>query len=270
MKDDKVFFIDFQGGRKGALQYDVASMLYDAKANIPQDLRTEFLSFYINVLKNYTKVDTASFIEHYYGYVFIRIMQALGAYGFRGFYEKKQHFLQSIPFAIENIKWLLKNVKLPIDLPVLMDVMNQIVDSKWLKQFQADKQKLTVTINSFSYKKGIPEDNSGNGGGFVFDCRALPNPGRYENYKNLSGKDEPVIRFLESEPETGYFFANTCRLVNQSVETYMKRDFSNLMVNFGCTGGQHRSVFFAEKLRKYLVNKFDIQILVNHTEQNSW
>jgi aminoglycoside/choline kinase family phosphotransferase len=270
MKDDRVFFIDFQGGRKGALQYDVASMLYDAKANIPQDLRTEFLNFYINVLKNYTVVDTASFIEHYYGYVFIRIMQALGAYGFRGFYEKKQHFLQSIPFAIENIKWLLKNVKLPVDLPVLMDVMNQIVDSKWLKQFQSDKQKLTVTINSFSYKKGIPEDNSGNGGGFVFDCRALPNPGRYENYQTLSGKDEPVIRFLESEPETGYFFANTCRLVNQSVETYMKRDFSNLMVNFGCTGGQHRSVFFAEKLKKYLVNKFDIQIVVNHTEQNSW
>lgn len=270
LKDDNVYFIDFQGGRKGALQYDVASLLYDAKANIQQDLRTELLNYYINILKNYTKFDNETFVEHYYGYVFIRIMQALGAYGFRGFYEKKEHFLQSIPFALENLRWLLKNVKLPVEIPVLMDVMNQIVNSDWLKQFNTEKPKLIVTINSFSFKKAIPEDSSGNGGGFVFDCRALPNPGRYENYKNLSGKDEPVVRYLESEPETGYFFANICRLVSQSVENYIKRDFSNLMVSFGCTGGQHRSVFFAEKLKKYLINKFDIQILINHTEQNNW
>jgi aminoglycoside/choline kinase family phosphotransferase len=270
LKDDNVYFIDFQGGRKGALQYDVASLLYDAKANIPQDARTELLNYYISVLKNHISVDAGKFTEHYYGYVYIRIMQALGAYGFRGFYEKKEHFLQSIPFALENIRWLLKNIKLPIEIPVLMDVMKQIVESEWLSRFKAEKPKLTVTINSFSYKKGIPSDSSGNGGGFVFDCRSLPNPGRYESYMSLNGKDEPVIRYLEGEPETGYFFVNVCRIIDQSVENYIKRDFSNLMVNFGCTGGQHRSVFFAEKLKKYLINKFDIQIVINHTEQNSW
>ena len=269
LKDEEVYFIDYQGGRKGALQYDVASLLYDAKANMPNDVRVELLNYYINNINGIIKVDNQDFIEHYYGYVLIRIMQALGAYGFRGFYENKAHFLQSIPYAIENIKWLLQNTEIPVKIPVIKDVLQQITESEFLMKFKPSVQKLSVNINSFSYKSTQPTDTSGNGGGFVFDCRALPNPGRYDAYKKLTGKDKEVIQYLESEPETGYFFANVCRIVDQSVDNYLKRGFSNLMVNFGCTGGQHRSVFFAEKLAKYLSKKHEIEILLKHTSLNN-
>ncbi|RKY96701.1 MAG: phosphotransferase enzyme family protein, partial [Ignavibacteriae bacterium] len=180
IKDEKLYFIDYQGGRKGALQYDVASLLYDAKADLPQNVRDELVEFYIEILSNKTKINQEEFIKYYHGYVLIRILQAMGAYGFRGLYEKKVHFLKSIPFAIKNLQWLLDEKLLPDALPELKKSLQNIINTKELSKFEfyESQDKLKVTINSFSYKQDIPIDLSGNGGGFVFDCRALPNPGR--------------------------------------------------------------------------------------------
>lgn len=267
IKDDKPFFIDYQGGRKGALQYDLASLLYDGKAAIPQHLRNEFLDFYISEAQKYVNLDVKEFKEYYHGFVFIRIMQAMGAYGFRGFYERKLHFLKSIPYAIKNLQWLLENVKLPIEVPALMKALISVTQSKKLQEIGDELEKLTVHINSFSYKKGIPIDETGNGGGFVFDCRALPNPGRYEEYKTLTGMDQPVIEFLNGIEEMQEFLNDTFSIVDKSVKKYMKRKFTNLMVNFGCTGGQHRSVYSAERLKKYLEQNYNIRVKLRHREQ---
>mgnify|MGYP003796254809 FL=1 len=270
IRDGKLYFIDFQGGRKGALQYDVASLLYDAKAAIPQQVRDELLDYYIARLSQKKQIEESEFRRQFAGFVLVRIMQAMGAYGFRGYYEKKTHFLKSIPYAVNNLKWILKNAGLPVKTSILQDVFEQIIASKNLQRYVDEKTPgLTVRINSFSFKKGYPEDPGGNGGGFVFDCRALPNPGRYDEYKGLTGMDKPVIDFLEHEPETAVFFENTSQLVSQSVENYMKRGFTHLMVSYGCTGGQHRSVYFAEKLAAYVREKFDAAIIVNHKEQNT-
>ena len=202
VKQGEPWFIDYQGGRRGALQYDLASLLYDGKADISPSMRDELLAFYIKELKKSKGVEDELFKQHFSGYVYIRIMQAMGAYGFRGFYEKKEHFLKSIPFALQNISYLLKNKPLSIDVPELNRVLASLVNNERLKKINA----LTVTINSFSYKRGIPYDMSGNGGGFVFDCRAIHNPGRYAEYKHITGKDEPVIEFLSKEPEMTQFF----------------------------------------------------------------
>ena len=265
IKDGKPYFIDYQGGRKGALQYDIASLLYDAKAVIPQQTRTILLEYYLDVLSKHITVNKKEFTEFYYGYVMIRIMQALGAYGFRGFYEKKEHFLQSIPYALDNLKWLLQNINLPIQIPTLLNVLNELTQCDHLKKLGKTKSKLHVTINSFSYKKGIPIDNSGNGGGFVFDCRSLHNPGRYEEYALLTGNDEKVIDFLKKEPEIYEFMNHVYGLVNKSIENYIKRDFTHLQINFGCTGGQHRSVFCANLLAAYLKQKSTVDVHLFHT-----
>lgn len=267
--NDELYFIDYQGGRKGALQYDVASLLYDAKADIPEEIRIELLNHYIENLKSHIEVDTKKFTEFYYGYVLIRMMQAMGAYGFRGFYEKKKHFLQSIPYAIKNLEWILKNVKLPIEIPTITAVLNELTNSEKLKKYQPRKNRtspLTVSISSFAYKNGIPTDSSGHGGGFVFDCRAIHNPGRYDEYKELTGKDKPVIEFLEKEDEMNNFIEHVFSLVEMSVEKYEDRGFTNLMVNFGCTGGQHRSVFASEKLANHLREKYSVRIALWHRE----
>ena len=264
--DDEPAFIDFQGGRKGALQYDLASLLYDSKANLTPEFRQELLEKYIQELEQYIEVDKEDFENYFYAYVYIRIMQTMGAYGFRGYFERKEHFLKSIPFALNNLKWLEDNVTLDVELPYLHSLFQQIINSKKLREIS--KQKLTITIKSFSYKKGYPHDMSGNGGGFVFDCRAIHNPGRYERFKTLTGKDKEVIAFLESEEDSTLFFEHILGLVNQSVETYLKRGFTNLLVCFGCTGGQHRSVYFAEKLAKVLSQNIDIEIVLQHVEQN--
>ncbi len=269
LKDNKIYFIDYQGGRKGALQYDVASLLYDAKANIPDHIREELLKHYINKLQNYVKIDEQKFVKQYYGYVLIRIMQAMGAYGFRGFYERKEHFLKSIPYAIKNLKFILKNIDLPIEIPILMEALNNVVESKYLKKIGNKKNNLQVRINSFAYKKGIPGDAKGNGGGFVFDCRGILNPGRIDEYKNMIGKDKIVQEFLENETEINDFLTNAFVLVDKTVENYISRNFTDLLVNFGCTGGQHRSVYCAEKLSKHLENKFDISVNLNHRELES-
>jgi len=267
IKGEEVYFIDYQGGRKGALQYDLASLLYDAKAAIPQNERDALLEFYIDELEKYVLVERDEFRAYFSGYVMIRIMQAMGAYGFRGFYEKKAHFLASIPFALENLNNVLKNLDLPIELPTLIPVLKKMVASEKLKEIGVNRKKLVVSVNSFSYKRGIPVDESGHGGGFTFDCRALHNPGRYDEYKELTGKDLKVIKFLEKEEDVKLFLKNVTALVEQSVEKYLERDFDHLTVNFGCTGGQHRSVYSAEYMARHLRNKYNIRVELRHREQ---
>lgn len=266
LKDGKPYFIDYQGGRHGALHYDLASLLYDAKADMPDSVRKMLLGYYIITVSKLIPIDPEKFQQFFYGYVLIRIMQAMGSYGFRGFYEKKEHFLQSIPYALNNLASILTNVRFPVKIPALLDALENVVQSKRLKKISTDQRFLTVTINSFSYKRGIPVDVSGHGGGFVFDCRAIHNPGRYERYSALTGKDSEVISFLDKEPEIKRFLKNVKNIVDQSVEKYLKRKFTNLMVSFGCTGGQHRSVYCAEALAKHLKAKFDIKLVLRHLE----
>ncbi len=267
LKDGDIYFIDYQGGRRGALQYDLASLLYDAKAAIPQALRNKLLDHYLENLKNYIDFDEQEFRAYFTGFVIIRILQAMGAYGFRGFYEKKAHFLASIPFALDNLDYILSNNELPLDMPTLLPVLRSLVKSEKLRALAERSKGLTVQINSFSFKRGVPVDESGHGGGFVFDCRALPNPGRYEQYKKLTGKDLAVIDFLEKEPEVHKFFHNVSSLVNQSVDNYLQRGFDFLTVNFGCTGGQHRSVYFAERLSRHIKDSYNVKVVLRHREQ---
>ena len=261
------FFIDYQGGRRGALYYDLASLLYDAKADLPEEVRGHLLDYYLASIRGKIQIDPDVFVKYFQGFVLIRIMQALGAYGFRGFYEQKAHFLQSIPYAVQNLEYLLERISLPVDLPALTKVWKDIVNNKNLRSFPQAYPGLTVKIISFSYKNGIPMDETGHGGGFVFDCRALPNPGRLEQYRELTGKDEPVIRFLDERREVQAFFANVKELVSRSVNNYLQRNFHHLMISFGCTGGQHRSVYMAEKLAKYLQDKYNVKVVLQHRER---
>ena len=255
IKSGAPFFIDYQGGRKGALQYDLASLLYQAKANIPPDIRLSLLHHYIDTAEKLTDIDREKFVEYYYGFVLIRTIQVLGAYGYRGLYERKEHFLKSIPFALRNLQWIFENVEIPVDIPEIKQALQAIIDSKQFEPFdkiKASSSLLTVSINSFSYKKtGVPPDNSGNGGGFVFDCRFIHNPGRYEPYKKLHGRDEPVMNFLQQHSRMGDFLNNVYRIVDEAVENYIERSFTHLQINFGCTGGQHRSVYAADALTKH-------------------
>lgn len=265
IKDDKPWLIDFQGGRKGPIYYDVASFLWQAKANYPDSLRKELLQEYMDSLRKYQQVDEAYFYAQLRHFVLFRTMQVLGAYGFRGYFEKKPHFIQSVPFAIENLRQLL-NEPYP-EYPYLSQVLNQLTQ---LTQFTDDLQKrrLVIKVTSFAYKKGIPDDPSGNGGGFVFDCRAVNNPGKYERYKPFTGLDEPVIRFLEDDGEITTFLEHVYALVDASVKRYMERGFTNLSICFGCTGGQHRSVYCAQHLAEHLNKKFGVQVNLVHREQN--
>ena len=264
LRDGRPFFVDYQGGRKGALQYDIASLLYDAKAALPPELRQQLLDHYLDSLAGVIDLDREAFMQHYYAYVYIRIMQALGAYGFRGFYERKAHFLQSVPYALNNLRWLLHNVKLPIELPTLMEAFTSMVGSEKLHSVAAPTETLTVRVFSFSFHQGLPKDESGNGGGFVFDARSIPNPGREEQYKNLTGKDAPVMDYLNQQETVHQFLASVMSLVDASVSEYQRRGFKNLMVSFGCTGGQHRSVYFAEQLTKRLRGRNGLEVVVRH------
>jgi aminoglycoside/choline kinase family phosphotransferase len=264
LQDRRPFFLDYQGGRKGALQYDVASLLYDAKADLPPELRQQLLDHYLCVLPRLANLTREKFMEHYYAYVYVRIMQAMGAYGFRGFFERKTHFLQSVPYALRNLAWLLNNVKLPVKLPSLMDAFRMIVDSETLQGLSQESESLRVRIFSFSYRGDLPKDDAGHGGGFVFDCRGLPNPGREERFKGFTGKDAPVIEYLNQEESVHQFLANTMSLVDSSVSAYQSRGFKNLMVSFGCTGGQHRSVFMAEQMARHLRNKAGVDVVIRH------
>jgi hypothetical protein len=260
------YFLDYQGGRKGALQYDVASLLYDAKADLPPELRQQLLDHYLDTLAGFIDLDRAAFMQHYYAYVYIRIMQALGAYGFRGFYERKVHFLQSVPYALKNLRWLLHNVTLPVALPTLMAAFHSMLASEKLQGLASDADNLVVQIFSFSFHRGLPKDESGNGGGFIFDGRSLPNPGREERFKALTGKDAPVIEYLNQQESVHQFLAGVMSLVDASVSEYQRRGFKHLMVSFGCTGGQHRSVYLAEQLAKHLRGRNGVEVIVTHRE----
>ena len=266
LRNGHPFFLDYQGGRKGALQYDVASLLYDAKADLPPKLRQQLLDYYLDKLAAFNDPSREKFMQHYYAYVYIRIMQALGAYGFRGFYERKVHFLQSVPYALKNLRWLLHNVTVPIALPTLMGAFNSMLASEKLQSLASDADNLIVRIFSFSFHRGLPKDETGNGGGFIFDGRGLPNPGREDRFKLLTGKDGPVIDYLNQQESVHQFLASVMSLVDASVSNYQKRGFKNLMVSFGCTGGQHRSVYLAEQVTKRLGGRNGVELVVQHRE----
>jgi aminoglycoside/choline kinase family phosphotransferase len=266
LREGQPFFLDYQGGRKGALQYDIASLLYDGKADLPPEMRQSLLDYYLECLGGFMKVEREAFMEHYYAYVYVRIMQALGAYGFRGFYERKAHFLQSVPYALKNLRWLAHNVKLPIDVPALLDAFHGMLASDTLRGLASSAEPLKVRIFSFSFHRQLPADESGNGGGYVFDARCLPNPGREEQFRALTGKDEPVIGYLNQQESVHQYFAHVLSLVDGSVSGYQRRGFKNLMVSFGCTGGQHRSVFLAEQLGKHLRAVNGVEVAVRHLE----
>ena len=270
-----LFYIDYQGGRRGAAQYDVASLLYSAKSDLPEAIRTELINHYLDVrdLKGDAR---RQWLADFWYYLLIRILQTLGAYGYRGLYERKPYFIESIPLALNNLRRLVEeHPDLLADLPQL----RQIVSSEKLEvrsdtttphsSLLTPNLTLTVTVQSFSYKQGLPDDPSGNGGGHIFDCRALPNPGRYPEYKTYTGKDRPVIEFLQREAAVDEFLANVKRIVAQSVDKYLERHFTNLMVSFGCTGGQHRSVYCAEQIAAFLRKTYpSVNVLVRHREQD--
>jgi hypothetical protein len=274
IRNGNPYFIDYQGGRKGALQYDLASLLYQAKANIPNDIRESLIQHYLDTASQLTNIDRDSFLSYFYGYVLMRNIQVLGAYGFRGIYERKAHFLLSIPYGLKNIQWLLEEGKIPLALPEITRCLQAIINSQKYDPYdksKGDNSLLKVVVNSFSYhKRQIPVESSGNGGGFVFDCRFLHNPGRYEPYKKLSGKDESVINFLKHFSEMEPFLNNVYRMIDAAVENYLERSFSHLEINFGCTGGQHRSVYAADQLTAHLKDKYGIDVKLNHLEQSNW
>jgi len=276
VKDGEVHFIDYQGGMHGALQYDVASMLWQAKAELSDEWKTSLLNYYMDEVGELLghPINRNAFVHQYNGYVLIRLLQVLGAYGFRGFFQRKAHFLSSIPLALRNLKWFVKNMDLGIDLPEFNKALQLIVSDEMIEKFepvQADENTpLVIKVNSFSYKKGIPADESENGGGFVFDMRGILNPGRFDAYKTLCGKDKPVIDFLEQRTRMDDFLNSVFDLVDISVEDYIKRGFKSLMINFGCTGGQHRSVYAAEQTARHLRNKYKVKVVLQHTNEQNW
>jgi len=276
VNNEDVFFIDYQGGMQGALQYDVASLLWQAKAELSDEWKTKLLNDYIDEIDSLLQksIDRNIFISQYNGYVLIRLLQVLGAYGFRGLFERKAHFLASIPLALRNMKWFVENKRVGLSLPEFDRMLKIVVSDEIVQRFEpvqaTDTTPLVVTINSFSYKRLLPEDESGNGGGFMFDCRGILNPGRYNEYKALSGKDKPVIDFLEQRTRMNDFLNSIFDIVDISVEDYLKRDFASLSINFGCTGGQHRSVYAAEQTARHLRNKYKIKVRLHHMNEANW
>ena len=245
----------------------MASLLYSAKSDLPEAIRLELLNHYLDV-RGLKGEERQRWLGHFWGYVLVRILQALGAYGYRGLFERKDYFLQSIPLALNNLRHLLQNHPLPIPLPEINRICRDAAAPENLSTPNFQHSTLTVTVLSFSFKKGLPDDPSGNGGGFIFDCRALPNPGRYPEYKAYTGKDRPVIEFLKKETAVDLFLDHVKSIVGQSVEKYQERNFSNLQVSFGCTGGQHRSVYCAERLAAWLSQTYTCNVDLRHREQD--
>ena len=264
---EQLYGIDYQGGRKGALQYDVSSLLLDAKADLPWWLRNQLLDHYLGVAGNLTSLQPETFLRFYRPYALLRLMQAFGAYGYRGLHQGKSHFVASIPYALGTLEGLLAQGALPVRLPALLEVWQRMIrsDSLHLKG-QEREPGLTVHVKSFSYKQGLPRDRTGHGGGFVFDCRILPNPGRFSAYAHLTGQDGEVIRFLQQDQEVQRFLRQTQDLLDQAVNHHQGRNFTDLTVAFGCTGGRHRSVFCAERLAAHLRSRKDLQVDLHHRE----
>ena len=272
-----VHFIDYQGGMKGALQYDVASLLWQAKANLSDEWKEQLLHYYMDCVEEQMDkpLDRTIFSNQYNGYVLIRLLQVLGAYGFRGLFERKAHFLTSIPLALQNLKWFLNNKKIGISFPTFENLLELVVADDTIKQFEttkaAENTQLLVKINSFSYlKNGYPKDETKNGGVFVFDCRGILNPGRIEEYKTQTGQDKPVKDFLEQQTLMPKFLNSIYDIVDIAVEDYIKRGFESLEINFGCTGGQHRSVYAAEAVTRHLRNKFAVKTVLTHLNNENW
>jgi len=275
--NNDIHFIDYQGGMKGALQYDVASLLWQAKANLSDEWKDMLLEYYMDCVEDELakKLDRNLFVGQYNGYVLIRLLQVLGAYGFRGLFERKAHFLTSIPLALKNLKWFLNNKKIGLALPSFELLLKQVVSEEIIQSFENTKATentpLVIKINSFSYlKNGYPKDESKNGGGYVFDCRGILNPGRIEEYKIQTGQDKPVKDFLEQQTKMPAFLNSIYDIIDITVEDYLKRGFENLEINFGCTGGQHRSVYAAEALNRHLKNKFGVTTILQHINSENW
>jgi len=276
VKDDQVNFIDYQGGMKGALQYDVASLLWQAKAELSEEWKNSLLEYYMDEIDQLLQkpVDRITFVSQYNGYVLIRLLQVMGAYGFRGLFERKAHFLASIPLALRNLQFFIDHKRIGIVTPEFDRVLRLVVTEDMIKRFetvQADENTpLIIEVNSFSYKKGIPADPTENGGGFVFDMRGILNPGRFDEYKTLTGKDKPVQDFLEQRTHMNEFLNSVWDLIDITVAEYLRRGFSHLMINFGCTGGQHRSVYAAEQTARHLRNKYKVKVKLDHTNTANW
>lgn len=264
--NDNPYFIDFQGGRKGPLYYDLASFVWQAKANYPTELKETLIETYREALKPYKDIPKEEFYRKLRLFVLFRTMQVLGAYGFRGYFEKKPHFLQSVPFAIDNLRKLI-NEQPFTEYPYIQEILEELTSMSQFSDLRAER-KLEVRIFSFSYKKGIPVDTSGNGGGYVFDCRAINNPGKYDHFKHFTGLDKEVIDFLEEDGEVTKFLSHVYELADAHVARYVQRKFTNLMFSFGCTGGQHRSVYCAQHLAEYLAKKYNISVILYHREQD--
>jgi aminoglycoside/choline kinase family phosphotransferase len=276
VKEGKVHFIDYQGGMKGAVQYDVASLLWQAKAELPDEWKNNLLEYYMDCLENVLQkeIDRTRFVSQYNGYVLIRLLQVLGAYGFRGLFERKAHFLTSIPLALRNLKWFLSNRNVGIKLPEFERILGLMVEDEIIHRFEPPKATeetpLVVRISSFSYKStGIPVDETDNGGGFVFDCRGILNPGRIEEFKTQTGRDKGVKDFLEQQTKMPQFLNSVYNIIDIAVEDYMQRNFANLQISFGCTGGQHRSVYAADALARHLKNKYGVKIELKHVVQDA-
>ena len=273
---DEVFFIDFQGGMQGGLTYDVASLLWQAKAELSQEWKEKLLDYYLEEVQKLipTPLNIPALKKQYQGFVLLRLLQVMGAYGFRGLFERKAHFLTSIPLGLHNIKNFLAHHAIDAKTPVFASILKWMVTDEVIGRFTppkaTDETPLVITIHSFSYKKGIPKDASDNGGGFVFDMRGILNPGRFDDYKKLSGLDKPVQDFLEQRTKMNVFLNSVWDLVDITVENYLERGFESLHINFGCTGGQHRSVFAAEQTARHLKNKYKVKTILLHTNQENW
>ena len=279
--DGKPYYIDFQGGRRGPIYYDVASFLWQASARYGDQLRSQLIDVYWHNLQRYiTAADAPAcyrgmtkecFLQRLHLYVFFRILQVLGAYGYRGLWEKKRHFIESIAPALDNLRTELQRGSAS-PYPYLQSVLQQLTENtpKQLKDKMATLQphkQLIVRVFSFSFKKGIPEDASGNGGGYVFDCRSTNNPGRYAEYKTITGLDQPVIDFLEKDGEILQFLSHIYPIVDFHTQRWLDRGFSDLQISFGCTGGQHRSVYSAQHVAEHLHEKFGVEVHLCHREQ---
>ena len=265
IRDGEPWFIDYQGGRRGPIYYDVASFIWQARSRFPEELKQELISAYLGALQQFRQVDETAFRERLRLFVLFRTLQVLGAYGFRGYFEKKPHFIASVPYALQNLRALLQT---PFtEYPYLNQVLQELSVKPELNVIQ-DDHRLEVQVFSFAFKKGIPADTSGNGGGYVFDCRSINNPGKFEYYRQFTGTDPEVIKFLEDDGEIITFLDSVYALVDAHVQRFIERKFTHLQVSFGCTGGQHRSVYCAEHLARHLAGKFNIKLTLCHRELN--
>ncbi len=267
---DRLYWIDFQSGRRGPCAYDLVSFLWQARANLPMELREEMAQFYAEEFAKHSGASAQTILDTYHLLIPLRVIQTLGAYGFRGLMEGKAHFIQSIPQGLRNLRECLPMLR---PFPALRQACMDAIDI-WQRQnpFQ-DREprpdRLTIRVESFSYRKGYPRELSGNGGGFIFDCRYMHNPGRYDQYKPLNGTDEPVMQFLEEQGEIQLFLDHCCTTIFPAIDKYLKRGFNNLYIGFGCTGGRHRSVYSAEHIAEAIHEIYpEVIVELNHREQN--